>query len=123
MWQEISPILWQLLDHLETLLGGSALDTLLQGQVSHQVLPPPWTHFLRRRLTEDKSEERLLSLVAELSDLRQESEFWQFYPKLQKVAEARRESSAAKIAHCRAPAETNNEAVIFVKSIHGFFKM
>ena len=90
MWQEISPILWQLLDHLETLLGGSALDTLLQGQVSQQVLPSPWTHFLRRRLTEDKSEERLLSLVAELSDLRQESEFWQFYPKLQKVAEARK---------------------------------
>jgi hypothetical protein len=85
VWQEISPFLWQLLAHLNDRLGPSILDEILKG-ANHLCIPQPWLRLLQKRLASDQSEHQLIALVSDLSDLKLESEFWQSYPRLVKIA-------------------------------------
>lgn len=82
LWADISPILWEVLDHLEDLLDDSPLEFLMQGAVEHPARSSPWHGFLRHLLAGDISETRLLAVVARLQDLRRESSFYEAGPRI-----------------------------------------
>jgi hypothetical protein len=117
IWSEISPILWEVLKQVDTVLGPSRLDSLLAGARGKEegtlLLPPlllPWSRFICDFLAQGPSQEssqgpsqessqgpsqdssqgpfqgpsqeRLLALLAELRNLREEAQFWAKHPKV-----------------------------------------
>ncbi len=99
IWSEISPILWEVLKQVDTVLGPSRLDSLLAGArgKEERLLTPlllPWSRFVCDFLAQSPSQEssqgpfqgpsqeRLLALLSELKNLREEAQFWTRHPKV-----------------------------------------